>query len=1041
MRFLSAENTPILVKCLILQIAVRLHDLSVLPLINIMLVDMNAIQTELTAQLHTRAHTQTQSQSNNDTASNGSHGIKIPKTESPVNSQKIEGNLDLAFCKKSCAEYLFEGILGTLSYLLSFSFPTITKDVVENELKELRNSSKVYKNYQNIKMSKNNHNFGKNEFQYRNSLSDEAGREHDRNVVLNSNSEINEVVPRWDEKLNRKSNPNFSPKKSDKKKSVKNQFNENNGNGNGENGSDQIYRNRDREIMMTMNGDGVTQRTSSNTTYKNNVVDRGASRHVLSMEGRVQFAECVIILFDTLMTENGFLFHTPTFSSSSSSFSSSSSASSSSSLFHPHQHRSGQFNTKQCEKLLHLCISVNIILNGNGLVNGNSKEKNFLLPERAASVTEILKSIVNHVFDLHLKYLILQQNTECSRIICKTALSTTVHLVLKYSDFSEKAEIGKTSSRILVERNIELEVGDENERDDAIKNGEIGFSLANENDNENNNNNTDCLSYFKNDLKTSKNDLRLFTNELEMSLPLSEKDLRKSALYQVFQEFLLSATNYLESGGPILTDIDGNSVIDTGAKHTTNNSLSKLSAFELWLNGGARYITTALGLLTQSSFSSSSTSCSTSTSPASSSSSTSPSSFTSNLTSSFSSSSSSLLSSSSSSNFRNNNNTNNETQNYGFQSSQNTNTNNNNNDVTASLFHIFIALLNNDVENIRRKTKNVQRRTAKVEVELLRVQRNQNALHILGASGVCLRLIGISHGLNRITAMSSCIPPLALKLGSSLVSRNNATQNSIMDTYKKSQQEIIGGEKTGAGASAQISIVINGIQKLLKTARSHIDAVRIQGPRSLNSSSLKVLIQIFSFCGMLCSGHNSRARHFLREQDYNVDGGVGGGGGGIGGGGKNKENKGVNYDIVKEIALAVNSLLSAASSIMKYVNNNHFKEFLAPLEWEANISTGRRRYIAWHDKKIDFYVLSQLIHTASVGFSCLTDLSQGPCVENQRSVLLGVTKCQSLLEFLGEFIIIIAYYIIVFIFSISFIYFVLFFMIVISYHFSSLCLS
>ena len=1007
MRFLSAENTPILIKCLILQIAVRLHDLSVLPLINIMLVDMNAIQTELTAQ-HTRAHTQsqthtqTQSQPNNNTASNGSHGIKIPKTESPVNSQKIEGNLDLAFCKKSCAEYLFEGILGTLSYLLQFSFPTITKDVVENELKGLRNSSKVYKNYQNIRMSKSNYNIGKNEFQYRNSLSDEAGREHDRNVVLNSNSEINEIVPRWDEKLNRKSNPNFSPKKSDKKKSVKTQFNENNGNGNGENGSDQIYRNRDREIMMPMNGDGVTQRTSSNTTYKNNVVDRGASRHVLSMEGRVQFAECVIILFDTLMTENGFLFHTPTFSSSSSSFSSSSTSTPSSSLFHPHQHRSGQFNTKQCEKLLHLCISVNIILNGNGLVNGNSKEKNFLLPERAASVTEILKSIVNHIFDLHLKYLILQQNTECSRIICKTALSTTVHLVLKYSDFSEKAEIGKTSSRILVERNIELEVGDENERDDAIKNGEIGFSLANENDNESNNNNTDCLSYFKNDLKTSKNDLRLFTDELEMSLPLSEKDLRKSALYQVFQEFLLSATNYLENGGPILTDIDGNSVIDTGAKHTTNKSLSKLSAFELWLNGGARYITTALGLLTQSSFStSSSTSCSFSSSP----SSTPPSSFTSNLTSSFTSSSSSLSSSHSSglgTNFRNNNNTNSDTQNHGFLSSQNTNnTDNNNNDVTASLFHIFIALLNNDVENIRRKTKNVQRRTAKVEVELLRVQKNQNALHILGASSVCLRLIGISHGLNRNTAMSSCIPPLALKLGSSLVSRNNATQNSIMDTYKKSQQDIIGGEKTGAGASAQISIVINGIQKLLKTARSHIDAVRIQGPRSLNSSSLKVLIQIFSFCGMLCSGHNSRARHFLREQDYNVDGGGGLGGGG---GGKNREGGGVNYDIVKEIALAVNSLLSAASSIMKYVNNNHFKEFLAPLEWEANISTGRRRYIAWHDKKIDFYVLSQLIHTASVGFSCLTDLSQGPCVENQKSVLLGVTKCQSLLEFLGQFI-------------------------------------
>ena len=55
------------------------------------------------------------------------------------------------------------------------------------------------------------------------------------------------------------------------------------------------------------------------------------------------------------------------------------------------------------------------------------------------------------------------------------------------------------------------------------------------------------------------------------------------------------------------------------------------------------------------------------------------------------------------------------------------------------------------------------------------------------------------------------------------------------------------------------------------------------------------------------------------------------------------------------------------------------------------------------DQNIDYYSLSQLIYTASMGFVSLTELSQGPCVENQKSVLGALNKCPALLEFLGTF--------------------------------------
>ena len=86
---------------------------------------------------------------------------------------------------------------------------------------------------------------------------------------------------------------------------------------------------------------------------------------------------------------------------------------------------------------------------------------------------------------------------------------------------------------------------------------------------------------------------------------------------------------------------------------------------------------------------------------------------------------------------------------------------------------------------------------------------------------------------------------------------------------------------------------------------------------------------------------------------------------------------------------------------MKYINNNYFNEHIAPIIWNPIPNSGKRRFIAWHDKNINYYILSQLIYTASMGFICLTELSQGPCKENQKNVLSAITKIPALLEFLG----------------------------------------
>ena len=1029
---LSEENTPLLIKSAILQISVCLYDMPVPAIMNTMLLDMNNIQTQLSVRTH----------NNSNVISRIPLGVKIPKglqnSESPLSSMKINGSTELSFCRSSCAEHLFEGILGTLTRILRSMFPCITDASIAGEFIRIKKSSKSWQLLEKEKMNKNriNKQNNKNNNSSNNSGNDNNNDDNDDDDYNNDDndndneSDISEYKHDDDDDNNnlsyggrldkralsvtmsgkssrsRKSsysadgesgvggtmggslrnNSSQISEKSGSKKRIKNSKNKRNKNDNDENKNDiNEIQGADNKISgkVSFNRKDKNDKKKSSVNKKSKIPilpeteadHKDDNMNSMSMENRIQLVESVIILFDTLMTENGNLFHCNSYSSIYS--------------------LPGNFNSYQCGKLLNLCISANLMM--------KIPKNKFLMPERAEKVGEILKLLIQHLYELKLRYLLLEDDMNCISILCKSVLKISISNVMS----NRLTTVDNLEKNEIIDHHLHNN-NDNNNNNNNNNNNKIS-SFRNHYDNNGNYNNKNnfniktkneikeenIIRIFMNSLGNKKNvlspnnDVECFTNNLDLRPFMSYEKLQKTALYTVFKEYLISTIEYLENGGPLLMDVDGNAIRDMSvSKINGNATLLKLSAFQLWLNGGARYLSTALGIIATHSFDHS--------------------------TDSNSNNNNNNHDSKNSKNDKSNNNHDNNNNNNDNNIDNNHNNGNKNNsirnDVANTIFHIFILLLKNDVENIRNNTKHIKSRSIKVRIELERVQRSQNALHMLGASSVVQRLIGYSYRLSKSESLSSSIVPLALKLGAALTLRNKATQNSFINDYKFSLLPSIGPKDN---SNVQISLSVTAMQRILKIMRSHIDTVRTHGSRSLSSSCLKISLQLFNFCGSMCSDHNGNARHFFRDQHYSQDyrndddrngneiennyrskKGNGGNGGGV---------RRVNCDIVKELASLVNSLLLSASTMMRYINNSYFNEYVAPNIWNPLPNSGKRRFIAWHDQNIDYYSLSQLIYTASMGFVSLTELSQGPCVENQKSVLGALNKCPALLEFLGTF--------------------------------------
>ena len=101
-------------------------------------------------------------------------------------------------------------------------------------------------------------------------------------------------------------------------------------------------------------------------------------------------------------------------------------------------------------------------------------------------------------------------------------------------------------------------------------------------------------------------------------------------------------------------------------------------------------------------------------------------------------------------------------------------------------------------------------------------------------------------------------------------------------------------------------------------------------------------------CGRLCSGHNEQSRNFLREQDRSVR----------------------SVDIVQDIATAQVCLMELLTSHFKYITYDAFTEKLAPNIWPA-LTLSKRRFIAWHDKRVDYCGMCKLMLAVNIGFEVL----------------------------------------------------------------------
>ena len=535
MHLLSSENTPLLIKSAILQISVCMYDMSVPAIINTMLLDMNNIQTQLTVR--------TANNSNPNINSRIPLGVKIPKglqiAESPLNSIKIYGSTELSFCLNTCAEHLFEGILGTLSKILFTAFPCISSSSIAKEFNRIQQLSKSWQLLEKEKRNKrrlnssNNGSCGIDD----NDISDYGNNNNDNNSYndINNSNDMNNNDNNIDIDNNHLSfgrldkralSMSMSGKSSISRKSSYSAEGDN-GNGKGrtvggnlKNNSSQIRgknnsnnKNNNSNInddnnnsSSNINNKNTNNNNNSNDSYDNNKVSFNGNKNDndkkpipnknlntkndndnknkdqnknnnddnnnnnnnnknnldnnLSMENRIQLVECVIILFDTLMTENGNLFHCTSYSSTSS--------------------KPGNFNLCQCGKLLDLCIGVNLML--------KIPKTTFLVPERAEKVGDILKLLIQHLYELKLRYSVLEDDMDCIRILCKTALSTSISSVLK--------------SRLTNSNDFEKDKvadNDENPRKNGNDDNNNNNNIYNDNNNDDNNDSNNHNNNYNSD--------------------------------------------------------------------------------------------------------------------------------------------------------------------------------------------------------------------------------------------------------------------------------------------------------------------------------------------------------------------------------------------------------------------------------------------------------------------------------------------------------------------------------------------------------------
>jgi hypothetical protein len=294
--------------------------------------------------------------------------------------------------------------------------------------------------------------------------------------------------------------------------------------------------------------------------------------------------------------------------------------------------------------------------------------------------------------------------------------------------------------------------------------------------------------------------------------------------------------------------------------------------------------------------------------------------------------------------------------------------------ISKTFLDVLCLLLENEIDEIRQLKIPLEQRINMVQVEVTRIQRIQDAIGEFGVGNLVLNMVGRSCNNSLDDPLVLECVPQALKLGCMLLaSGNDSVQEYFMINYKDSQLTSSPTNRKKFFVEAIRSIVRKIVDRISMYIKER-DTTKMKFPLAY----LKVLNKIFDFCGALCSGHNAQARNFLRDQDKSE----------------------VQYDIVLDIANSVNALLTLLTEEMHYITYSAFYEFLGPYTWKSN-SDAKRKLVAWHDDRTDYVLMTELLFTLRSGFHSLTEMTQGPCLENQASGLKAVAQCPQLLEYLG----------------------------------------
>ena len=302
------------------------------------------------------------------------------------------------------------------------------------------------------------------------------------------------------------------------------------------------------------------------------------------------------------------------------------------------------------------------------------------------------------------------------------------------------------------------------------------------------------------------------------------------------------------------------------------------------------------------------------------------------------------------------------------------------NPVNFFLLHILCELLENDIDGIRSSENTTKKKIQLMSKEVSRLQRLQDTFQYLGICDLPLAIVGRSLDYPIDDAFVLEFVPLALKVGFSLLaSGNDSVQETLMMSYKNDcTSGMVGSHRKRFMESLRrflrgIMIKVDAFTKIMNNGKQ-IDNSHVNFPVIY----LKALIKAYDFCGSLCSGHNDAARNFLRDQDQ----------------------VGEPIDIVFDIAKSLHSVLALAASQMHYITYDYFYETLAPPVWYYYPDV-KRRFIKWHDPRVDFDFVCQTLAVVSSGFNALTEICQGPCFKNQPSALIATPYCQDLLEYVG----------------------------------------